>query len=732
MSGTDFRVASECVTQPRDFTEIQALSVPRAACGGNFDGILRKIDHLQIVKWGKAVNQVPESKACAQYHYRYSCVWALKTRTISTMNLETVLSALLCFSAACYVLLGIRLIGGRRGVGGVPLGTTFIVIGIWVLGGAIEMMATTYTVFSIGRTGHFIGTALLPVTILICCREYTGADTSRVTIAALLLVPTLSILLAATNVMHEFMWYLPATNEAGDFLTRPVKWGPWFLFLHAPYGYAIVGLSILTLVMYSTAVAPAHRRGLFMLAGSALAPVIAIAAHDSGIGPNTISTVPIVFVAMLPIYTWLVIGEQIIEFSPLAYETVFRNMRDPVVVVDDNERIIALNRGAELMLNVSESGALRESLDSVFGAEIPEIHKALDTGRSQKMLTNTGRFLHVQVSPISTKAAARIGRVLMFRDVSDVAKAQKEVGSSDMLQRTLVNRSVNGIIRMRWGDEDGERSLRCIFSNAAAMRYLETNPEDMIDLTASGLMKFASSGMDLRDSEDLLERFLEAAESGEVIDTEVRVGTDSSQKWLRLIGEPVGDDVAVSLFDMTDRKAKEIHMESIAWSDPLTGVLNRRGFERDAAKRLSDGDDNATGALLFIDLNDFKQINDKCGHEVGDQLLRSTAERLQTSLRSDDIIGRLGGDEFAAMVSDVKPKVAEKLAARLTKRLDEPYIVGSETLHCAASIGLALYPEHANTLTGLLGAADEAMYRAKARCRGVSDISDTDLLETAG
>lgn len=646
------------------------------------------------------------------------------------MDLDIALSVLLCFSAVCYVLLGMRLISAQREVGSLPIGATFIVIGVWVLGGAVELMATSYVVFSIGRTGHFLGTALVPVAILICFREYTGAETSRKTIAALLIVPILSILLAATNVIHEFMWYLPATNDAGEFLTRPAKWGPWFLFLHAPYSYAIFGLSILMLVMHSTAVAPAHRRGLFMLAGSAFAPAIAIAAYDIGIGPDTISTIPIVFAALLPIYAWLVIGEQIIEFSPLAYETVFQNMQDPVVVVDDKERIIGMNHGAELMLNISETQALRTSIDSVFGEEIPEIHVALDTGKPQKMLTNTGRFLHLQVSPISTNAAAaRNGRVLMFRDVSDVENAQKEIRSSEMLLRTLVNHSVNGIIRMRWVDEDGKKVLRCIFANAAAGRYLLTDVEDMIDLTATGLMQLAASGMNPRDAEDLLKQFLEAAEKGEVIDTEARIEAGSAQKWLRLIGEPIGDDVAVTFMDLTDRKAKEIQMESIAWSDPLTGVLNRRGFERDAAKRLLESDDNATGALLFIDLNEFKQINDKCGHQVGDQLLTIAAERLRSSLRSHDIIGRPGGDEFVALVPDVTAKVAEKLAGRLTKRLEEPYIVGSETLYCPSSIGLALYPEHANTLTGLLRAADQAMYRAKARCRG---MTEGDLLEKAG
>jgi diguanylate cyclase (GGDEF)-like protein len=216
------------------------------------------------------------------------------------------------------------------------------------------------------------------------------------------------------------------------------------------------------------------------------------------------------------------------------------------------------------------------------------------------------------------------------------------------------------------------------------------------------------------------------------MDTEVPVAARGELKWLRIISEPVGEDVAMTFVDVTDRKAKEEKMETIARSDPLTGVLNRRGFERDAALRLTESDDDATGALLFIDLNEFKMVNDLHGHEVGDQLLKISAERLQKSLRSHDIIGRPGGDEFVALVPDVRPAVAEKLAVRLTRSLEQPYRINGTDLDCAASIGLALYPEHANTLTGLMRAADAAMYRAKARCRGVKGVSDIDLLEKAG
>ena len=651
------------------------------------------------------------------------------------MNMLATLSVLLGFSAVCYFLLGVRLLGGKREIGSLPLGVTFLIITFWVLGGAVEMMAPNYVVFSIGRVGHYLGTALVPVALLLCFREFTGRLTSRRTVIELLIIPVLSIVVAATNYWHEFMWYLPATNEAGEFLTRPNEFGPWFNFIHVPYGYAITGTSIFTLIMHSPAVAPSQRRGLFLLAGSALVPVIGIVAYDLGIGPNTISTLPIIFAIMLPIYGWMVVSERIIEFSPMAYETVFQNMQDPVIVVDDEERIIGLNHGAETLLNMSEVDALRESLESVFGDEASEVHTAIKTGEPQKMLTNSGRFLHVQVTPIaSNNAAARNASVLMFRDVSDVEKAQREVLNSEKLLRTLIDHSVNGIIRLRWVVEDvpgAQKELRCIFANAAAGRYLNSDPASMIDSKVEDLIRLSTTGMEPEEIEALVKRFLTSAINGKVIDTETKVGHEGNVKWLRMIGEPVGDDVAMTFVDVTDGKAKEERMETIARSDPLTGVLNRRGFERDAAARLRDSADDATGALLFIDLNDFKLINDQYGHEIGDQLLTIAAKRLQKSLRSCDIIGRPGGDEFVALVPDVNAEVAERLATRLTGSLEKPYLIGKKELDCAASIGLALYPDHANTLTGLLRAADAAMYRAKARCRGVSNIGDTDLLEKA-
>lgn len=650
------------------------------------------------------------------------------------MNFATLISAGLMLCAAGYLLLGIRLLVSEQQEGKIPVGLLGILISVWVAGGAVELLATNATTFFVGRTGHFVGTAFAPVAAYIAFREYTGKATPTRMIVMLLILPVVSVTLAATNLYHEFMWFLPATNADGQFLTRPMQWGPWYVHVHAPYSYAVTGLAVLTLLTHTSAIAPVHRKGLFLFMAAFMVPVAATLAYDLGYGPNTISFIPIVFALMLPIFAWLIFGAKVVEFAPLAYETVFQNMQDPVVVVDDEQRIIGLNNRAMALLEIQESDALKKPLDIVFGQGSTCVFEALQSGQPQKMLTDSGRFLHVQVSSLkATGSPGRNGKVLMFRDVSDVERAQTEVRKSERLLRTLIDHSVNGILRLRWVHDDrtGEKELRCIFANAAAGRFLNVDPDDLVDTEAVHMVKLATSAMDDDAAELVLDQFREAVSVGTSIDIEVQHNDGGKDRWLRLICEPVGDDFAATLVDVTDGKVRERHMESIAWSDPLTGVLNRRGFERDASKRLSESKDTATGALLFIDLNGFKQINDRYGHEIGDQLLRTAADRLRTSLRSCDIIGRPGGDEFVALVPDVSSNVADTLANRLARALDEPYVIGNESLKCAASIGLALYPANANTLTGLLREADQAMYRAKARARDVPNLRATGLLEKA-
>ena len=167
------------------------------------------------------------------------------------MNLDVALSVLLIFCAACYTLMGLRLITSKREVGSVPIGLLFIVISFWVLVGAVELLSDTFVMFSVGRTGHFIGTSLVPIVAYVCFREYTGTETTWSRIAVLSIMPVISISLAATNAYHELMWYGPFVNDAGQFLTHPSKWGPWFLFAHLPYSYLVIGSAMFALLAHS-------------------------------------------------------------------------------------------------------------------------------------------------------------------------------------------------------------------------------------------------------------------------------------------------------------------------------------------------------------------------------------------------------------------------------------------------------------------------------------------------
>lgn len=171
--------------------------------------------------------------------------------------------------------------------------------------------------------------------------------------------------------------------------------------------------------------------------------------------------------------------------------------------------------------------------------------------------------------------------------------------------------------------------------------------------------------------------------------------------------------------DITDAKERERRMERLASLDSLTGLPNRAAQNRHIEQQLQHAAQRQQRcALLFIDLDNFKPVNDRFGHAMGDRLLKSVARRLQHALREGDSVGRIGGDEFLVLIENLqRPEEAEVVAAKLIEHLLEPFYIAEQSIRIGASIGIAYFPADGQDAQTLIRLADRAMYAAKEQGR---------------
>lgn len=181
-----------------------------------------------------------------------------------------------------------------------------------------------------------------------------------------------------------------------------------------------------------------------------------------------------------------------------------------------------------------------------------------------------------------------------------------------------------------------------------------------------------------------------------------------------------GGGVLRTYTDITERRRAEQRIRYLAEHDGLTGLLNRSAFRESLQTAVDDLALYGRGfAVVYLDLDGFKPVNDRHGHAVGDQLLAQVAERLTQVAREGDIVARLGGDEFALLLHGVSEvDAAQRLGLRLVQAISEPAMLESHAVQVAASVGIALSPPQGADAEALLRQADAAMFRAKADGRG--------------
>lgn len=197
---------------------------------------------------------------------------------------------------------------------------------------------------------------------------------------------------------------------------------------------------------------------------------------------------------------------------------------------------------------------------------------------------------------------------------------------------------------------------------------------------------------------------------------------DGSDHWVALSWQAIHSrdgvylGIRLSADDIDSRKQSEARLTQQATRDALTGLYNRRRFDEDLPRMLADAiRRNVQVGMLVIDLDGFKPINDTYGHQAGDAVLMEVASSIGATIRRSESLYRLGGDEFGILVGDTNVTDMQGLSVRIRNQIEgvaTPF--QGRTLHVGASIGLAIFPQHANDGEALLAAADQAMYADKA------------------
>jgi diguanylate cyclase (GGDEF)-like protein/PAS domain S-box-containing protein len=310
-----------------------------------------------------------------------------------------------------------------------------------------------------------------------------------------------------------------------------------------------------------------------------------------------------------------------------------------------------------------------------------------------------------------------------------------EIGQLVMDVNTLITRLSDALSTerdLRRAQELSERRMRLVFEKAdTGILVLDengivqsSNPSFSRILGSEAGAGGASLAALLAPHGPLVAGLIaESFESGQPRDADLEIDVRGRGKvWVELSVNPLGPSLLQGLVnDITERKRAESAAHELAVRDPVTGLLNRRGLDNALATLLgSPKTESRPLALLLVDLDYFKAVNDTFGHAAGDLVLREVANVLSQSVRRSDIVGRTGGDEFVVLLPGVEgPEKAEEIAANIIMGLSKPIPLGDEKVaRVGASIGISVTGPTREPAAALLRRADVAMYAAKQAGRG--------------
>ncbi|MBF0589038.1 MAG: EAL domain-containing protein, partial [Magnetococcales bacterium] len=370
--------------------------------------------------------------------------------------------------------------------------------------------------------------------------------------------------------------------------------------------------------------------------------------------------------------------------------------------------------------------------DEIFQNEVkPKLDRCLEGAHVNYQAwfdfgTGNQRLMDVSYHPFRLEDGSITGVVVASRDITKRERAAHDLALSEQRYQSLFDTMTSGVAVYETFDDGTTFTIRDF--NKAAERINKAPREEVLGRSISevfpGVHKFG-----------LFDVFQRVYQSGKAEHFPITFYEDDRiQGWRDNYVYKLSEREIVAIHDdVTEQKQLEMELKKKAEYDDLTGLPNRTLFRDrlEQAISLANRYKNSV-ALMFIDLDRFKQINDTMGHDAGDQLLVEASRRISGCVRESDTVARLGGDEFTVVLpAQIHPNYVELVARKILEQLAAPFLIQEENHFISGSIGITLYPEDGDNLEEILKNADSAMYQAKAAGRNAFKFFTTEMNDSA-
>ena len=411
-------------------------------------------------------------------------------------------------------------------------------------------------------------------------------------------------------------------------------------------------------------------------------------------------------------------------------ESTLDSTADGILVIGDGGRVLTYNQRfaemwrlpADLLETKDDSGLIKHVLDQLVDPEhflrtVESLYAQPEAESFELLAFKDGRRFERYSIGRAVEGIANV-RVWSFRDVTSRFAAEAALRESELRYRLLFEQNAAGVCVT----EVAGRIIDCNLTFAAMLGYSRS---ELIGSQAGAFYAKPAQRTDLLS-------LLDDSRTLNSVELELRK-KDGQSIWGLMNLTMVGDRIHTTIVDISDRKRAEEQIEFHAYHDVLTHLPNRKLFTDRLTQSISRARRaNKPLAVMFVDLDHFKSINDTLGHEAGDELLLEMAVRLRANVRDDDTVARLGGDEFTIILAELRqPEDAVSVAEKIIKAVQQPLTISGTSIEVSASIGIALFPEDGSDAESLLRNADSAMYRAKEAGRNTYQLCTDDMKRRA-